>query len=76
MSGKQKRKKGYLKCIVACLCSCTTKILNIPYQSIYFMDGFNLLPLSCYMVTKDCTHTILQLKVAGLFKFVWHFGTC
>ena len=76
MSCKQKRKKGYLECLVACLCFSTTKILNIPYQSIYFMDGFNLLPLSCYMVTKDSTHTILQLKVAGLFKFVLHFGTC
>ena len=26
----------------ACLCSSSTEILNIPYQSIYFTDGFTL----------------------------------
>ena len=43
MSCKQKRKKDidYLKYIVAYLCPSTIKILNIPYQSIYFMDGFS-----------------------------------
>ena len=33
-------KERYLKYIVACLCSNTTEIMNIPYQYLYFMDGF------------------------------------
>ena len=43
MSCKQKRKKYFkkdLKYVIECLCSSTTEILNIPYQSIYFIDGF------------------------------------
>lgn len=37
---KSKSAKKYLEYIVACLCSITTEIFNIPDQSIYFMDGF------------------------------------
>ena len=35
-----KKFKNYLKYIIVCLCSSNTELLNIFYQSIYFMDGF------------------------------------
>ena len=38
---KSAKKIDYLKYIAACLCSSTTEILNISYQSIYFMDSFS-----------------------------------
>ena len=63
-------KQKHLKNIVACSCSSTTETLNIFYQSIYFMVGFTYGNKRSFKITQSSC-----LKDAGVFKFVWHFGT-
>ena len=45
LASKNAKNLECLKCILVCLCHNGTKILNILYESIYFVDGFLVPPV-------------------------------